>query len=69
VADTTVVVQEFASEAEGRIAAAVLDANGVQAQVLTNMSVYPGVASLSSVRLIVRAADAAKARELLAAAE
>jgi hypothetical protein len=63
-----IVVREFENEVDGHIARAVLEANDIPARVLVQ-HVYPGVVGLGSVRLIVRAEDAVRARELLDASD
>ncbi len=65
--DDIVVLREFGLEIEARFAATVLEANGVPAQVIADTAggAFPSMAILFPVRLLVRAEDAALARELL----
>ena len=65
--EAIVVLRTYGNELEARLAAAVLEANGVPAQVLADTAggAYPSMALLFPVRLLVRAEDAALARELL----
>ena len=65
--DDIVVLRTFASELEARLAATILEANGVPAQVLADTAggAYPSMALVFPIRLLVRADDAALARELL----
>jgi hypothetical protein len=67
VADDVVVLRTFSIEVEARLAAAVLEANGIPAHVLTDTAggALPSIALLYPVRLLVRARDAELARELL----
>lgn len=62
-----VVLREYATEVEAQLAALVLEANGVPAQVLADTAggALPAIAVIFPVRLLVRAGDAALARELL----
>lgn len=62
-----VVLRKFSTEAEARLAASVLEANGIPAQVLADTAggTLPSIALIFPVRLLVRATDAALARELL----
>ena len=66
-ADDIVVLREYGNEVEARFAATVLEANGVPAQVVADNAggAFPSMALLFPVRLLVRAADANLARELL----
>lgn len=61
------VLRKFSTEAEARLAASVLEANGIPAQVLADTAggTLPSIALIFPVRLLVRATDAALARELL----
>jgi hypothetical protein len=67
VSDDIVVLRTYASELEARLAATILEANGVPAQVLADTAggAYPSMALVFPIRLLVRADDAALARELL----
>ena len=62
-----VVLREYTNEVEARLAAAVLEANGIPAQVLADTAggAYPSIAFVFPVRLLVRADDATLAREIL----
>jgi len=62
-----VVLRQYSTEVEAHLAAAVLEANGIAAQVLADTAggALPPIAVIFPVRLLVRAADAALARELL----
>ena len=65
--DDIVVLREYGLEIEARFAATVLEANGVPAQVIADTAggAFPSMAIVFPVRLLVRAEDAALARELL----
>jgi hypothetical protein len=67
VADDVVVLRKFSTEVEAHLAAAVLEANGIPAQVLADTAggAIPAIAVIFPVRLLVRATDAELARELL----
>ena len=62
-----VVLRTYGSETEARFDATVLEANGVPAQVMADTAggALPSIALLFPIRLLVRAEDAALARELL----
>ncbi len=62
-----VVLREYSNEVEARLAATVLEANGIPAQVLADTAggAYPSIAFVFPVRLLVRTDDAALAREIL----
>lgn len=62
-----VVLRKYSNELEARLAATVLEANGIPAQVLadTAAGAYPSMALVFPVRLLVRGEDAALAREIL----
>ncbi|MEP6730107.1 MAG: DUF2007 domain-containing protein [bacterium] len=66
-ADDIVVLREFGNEVEAQFAATVLEANGIPAKVMADTAggAFPSMAVLFPVRLLVRADDAAIARELL----
>ena len=66
-ADSVVVLREYSTEVEAQLAAAVLEANGVDAHVQADTAggALPSIAVIFPVRLLVRARDAALARELL----
>ncbi|MEO5813799.1 MAG: DUF2007 domain-containing protein [Gemmatimonadaceae bacterium] len=66
-ADDIVVLREYGNEAEAQFAATVLEANGIPARVLADTAggAFPSMAVLFPIRLLVRAADADLARELL----
>jgi hypothetical protein len=66
-ADDIVLLREYGNEVEAQFAATVLEANGVPARVAADTAggAFPSMAVLFPVRLFVRAADAALARELL----
>ena len=65
--DDIVVLRTYGNEIEAGLAASVLEANGVQAQVSADTAggAYPSMALLFPIRLMVRAADAALALEIL----
>lgn len=65
--EDVVVLRQFSTEVEAHLAAAVLEANGISARVLADTAggALPPIAVIFPVRLIVRAGDAALARELL----
>jgi hypothetical protein len=67
VPDAIVVLRKYASELEARLAATILEANGIPAQVLADTAggAYPSMALLFPVRLLVRAEDATVAAEIL----
>lgn len=62
-----VVLRKFSTEVEARLAASVLEANGIPAEVLADTAggTLPSIALIFPVRLLVRASDADLARELL----
>ncbi|HYD51014.1 MAG TPA: DUF2007 domain-containing protein [Gemmatimonadaceae bacterium] len=62
-----VVLRTYSSEAEANLAATVLEANGIPARVFADTAggAVPALAIVFPVRLIVRAADAELAREVL----
>ena len=66
-ADDIVVLRKYGNEVEAQFAATVLEANGIPARVLADTAggALPSMALLFPVRLLVRAADADLARELL----
>jgi len=63
----TVVLRTYANELEAHLNAAVLEANGIPAQVSadTAAGAYPSMALLYPVRLLVLQEDAALARTIL----
>jgi hypothetical protein len=65
--DAIVVLRTYADELSAQLDASILDANGIAAQVLadTAAGAYPSMALLFPIRLLVRADDAALAREIL----
>lgn len=65
--DDIVVLRTYASELAAQLDASILDANAIPAQVIadTAAGAYPSMALLFPVRLLVRASDAALAREIL----
>jgi len=67
VAEDVVVLRKYGNEVEARFDATVLEANGIPAQVLADTAggAFPSMALVFPVRLLVRAADADLARELL----
>jgi hypothetical protein len=67
VTDDVVVLRKFSTEVEARLAASVLEANGILAQVIADTAggTLPSIALIFPVRLLVRASDADLARELL----
>jgi hypothetical protein len=62
-----VVLRKFSTEVEARLAASVLEANGIPAEVLADTAggTLPSIALIFPVRLLVRASDADLALELL----
>lgn len=62
-----VVLRKFSTEVEACLAASVLEANGIPAQVIADTAggTLPSIALIFPVRLLVRASDADLARELL----
>lgn len=62
-----VVLRKFSTEVEARLAASVLEANGIPAEVLADTAggALPSIALIFPVRLLVRASDADLALELL----
>jgi len=62
-----VVLRKYVDELQARLAAAILEANGIPAQVLADTAggAYPSMALVFPVRLLVRAEDAALAAEIL----
>jgi hypothetical protein len=67
VSEEIVVLRTYGSELAARLDASILEANGIPAQVLADTAggAYPSMALVYPVRLLVRVADAALARELL----
>lgn len=65
--DELVVLRKFGTEVDAHFAAAVLEANGIPAQVSADTAggTLPSMAMSYPVRLVVRAEDAELARELL----
>jgi hypothetical protein len=65
-----VVLRKYGDEFSAQLDAAVLEANGVPAQVSADTAggAYPSLAMLNPVRLLVHAQDAALAAEILDAA-
>ena len=66
-AEDIVVLRKYGNEVEAQFAATVLEANGIPARVMADTAggAFPSMALLFPVRLLVRAADADLARELL----
>jgi hypothetical protein len=66
-ADDVVVLREYGTEVEAQLAALVLEANGIPAQVHADTAggALPVIAVIFPVRLLVRAQDAELARQLL----
>jgi Putative prokaryotic signal transducing protein len=62
-----IVLRTYSTEVEARLAAAVLEANGISARVVADTAggTLPSIALIFPVRLLVRASDAELARELL----
>ena len=62
-----VVLRKYSNEAEARLDASVLEANGIPAEVSADTAggALPSIALVFPVRLLVRAGDAEIARELL----
>lgn len=65
--DDIVVLRTYVSELEAGLAATILEANGIPAQVLADTAggAYPSMALVFPARLLVRAEDAAVALEIL----
>jgi hypothetical protein len=65
--DDIAVLRQFSNEAEANLAASVLEANGVPARVAADTAggAFPSLALVFPIRLLVRRADLALARELL----
>lgn len=65
--DEIVVLRTYANEFEAQLAATILEANGIPAQVLADTAggAYPSMAVLFPVRLLVRTEDASLAVEIL----
>jgi Putative prokaryotic signal transducing protein len=66
-ADRVVVLRKYSTEVEARLAATILEANGIPAEVSADTAggALPSIALIFPVRLLVRASDAELARELL----
>lgn len=66
-ADDVVVLREYNSEMEARVAAAILEASGIPAEVLADTAggTLPSMALVYPVRLLVRSDDATLAAEVL----
>ena len=66
-AEDIVVLRKYGNEVEAQFAATVLEANGIPAHVVADTAggAFPSMALLFPIRLLVRAADADLARELL----
>ena len=62
-----VVLRKYVDELQASLAASILEANGIPAQVLADTAggAYPSMALVFPVRLLVRAEDAALAAEIL----
>jgi hypothetical protein len=65
--DEIVVLRKYVNEIEAGLAATILEANGIPAQVLADTAggAYPSMALVFPVRLLVRAADAELAAQIL----
>ena len=65
--DEIVVLRTYVNELDARLAATILEANGIDAQVHADTAggAYPSMALVFPVRLLVRAEDAALAAEIL----
>ena len=65
--EKVVVLREYGLEVEARLAASVLEANGIAAHVVTDTAggALPSMALVFPIRLLVRADDETLARELL----
>ena len=65
--EDVVVLKKYSNEAEARLDASVLEANGIPAEVSADTAggALPSIALVFPVRLLVRADDAEIARELL----
>jgi hypothetical protein len=65
--DDIVVLRKYSTEVEARLAASVLEANGIPAEVSADIAggALPSIALVFPIRLLVRAGDAELARELL----
>jgi putative signal transducing protein len=67
VTNDVVVLRKFSTEVEARLAAAVLEANGIRAEVHADTAggTLPSIALIFPVRLLVRTSDVDLAREVL----
>jgi len=65
--DDVVVLRKYVNELEAQLAATILEANGIPAQVHADTAggAYPSMALVFPVRLLVRAEDATLAAEIL----
>lgn len=65
--DELTVLRTYLTEAQARLDATVLEANGIPARVWADTAggAYPSMALIFPIRLVVRAADAALAAEIL----
>ena len=65
--DDIVLLRQYGNEAEARLAASVLEANGIPARVATDTAggAFPSLALVFPIRLLVRAADRDLALQLL----
>ena len=65
--DDIVVLRTFVNEIEAQLAATILEANGIPAQVLADTAggAYPSMGLVFPTRLLVRADDATVATEIL----
>ncbi len=67
VSSEIVVLRTYTNELDARLAATILEANGIPVQVLADTAggAYPSMGLVFPARLLVRAEDAADAREIL----
>ena len=65
--DDVIVLEEYVTEIDAQLAAAILEAHGIQTRVLADTAggTLPSMAFVYPVRLLVRSDDAALAREIL----
>ena len=65
--DDIVLLRTYLNELDARLAATILEANGIPAQVLADTAggAYPSMGLVFPARLLVRAEDAALATEIL----
>jgi len=69
--DSEIVIRTFTNEADAALALSVLQANGIAAALLRQSAggMLPSISMGSGIRLVVAAADAETAREILEAGD